>query len=77
MLQLAPHFANLNTPSRVPIMGSIEAGTARDYAVKLRDDAAFYYPIENFYMTDPISRASRTMAECTKAVVCSEKKEAA
>ena len=23
-------------------------------------------PIDNFYMTDPISRASETMAECTE-----------
>jgi NADH-quinone oxidoreductase subunit G len=27
-------------------------------------DAPFEPPIKNFYMTDPISRASRTMAEC-------------
>jgi len=27
-------------------------------------DAPFETPIRNFYMTDPISRASRTMAEC-------------
>jgi NADH-quinone oxidoreductase subunit G len=27
-------------------------------------DASFETPIKNFYMTDPISRASRTMAEC-------------
>ncbi|MDZ4736356.1 MAG: NADH-quinone oxidoreductase subunit NuoG [Rhodospirillaceae bacterium] len=33
--------------------GSVEAG-------------AFTYPIDNFYMTDPISRASPTMAECTR-----------
>ena len=31
--------------------------------------AAFAYPIQNFYMTDPISRASATMAECTEAFV--------
>ncbi|MEX2201558.1 MAG: molybdopterin-dependent oxidoreductase, partial [Dongiaceae bacterium] len=30
------------------------------------DATAFVYPIENFYMTDPISRASSTMAECTR-----------
>jgi len=30
---------------------------------------AFAYPIANFYMTDPISRASATMAECTEAFV--------
>lgn len=30
---------------------------------------AFASPIENFYMTDPISRASETMAECTQTFV--------
>jgi NADH-quinone oxidoreductase subunit G len=30
-------------------------------------DAPFEPPIRNFYMTDPISRASRTMAECMAA----------
>jgi NADH-quinone oxidoreductase subunit G len=30
-------------------------------------EAAFVSPIDNYYMTDPISRASKTMAECTKA----------
>ena len=29
------------------------------------DTALFRSPIDNFYMTDPISRASKTMAECT------------
>lgn len=35
-------------------------------------DAAFVSPIENFYMTDPISRASETMAECTRAILDAE-----
>ena len=30
------------------------------------DDAPFVTPIENFYMTDPIGRASETMALCTR-----------
>ncbi|MGC2523069.1 MAG: hypothetical protein WA417_10600, partial [Stellaceae bacterium] len=29
------------------------------------DAAAFAYPIADFYRTDPISRASVTMAECS------------
>ncbi len=33
------------------------------------DNAAFDYPIRNYYMTDPISRASATMARCTEAFV--------
>jgi NADH-quinone oxidoreductase subunit G len=31
------------------------------------DAAPFVMPIRNFYMTDPISRASETMAKCTEA----------
>ena len=32
-------------------------------------DAPFECPIANFYMTDPISRASETMGECTRVVI--------
>ena len=32
-------------------------------------DAPFTSPISNFYMTDPISRASATMAACTTTFV--------
>ena len=31
--------------------------------------SAFEYPIDNYYQTDPISRASRTMAQCTQEFV--------
>ncbi len=31
------------------------------------ENAAFRYPIANFYMTDPISRSSVTMAKCAEA----------
>ena len=33
------------------------------------DPAPFGLPIANYYMTDPISRASPTMAECTEALI--------
>ncbi len=36
------------------------------------DPAAFVSPIDNYYMTDPISRASATMAECTRVYVKGE-----
>ncbi len=39
--------------------------------VKL-DDAPFDDVIKNFYMTDPISRVSKTMAECTRTIVNKE-----
>jgi NADH-quinone oxidoreductase subunit G len=32
-------------------------------------DAPFIYPIDNYYMTDPISRVSKTMAQCTRDVL--------
>jgi NADH-quinone oxidoreductase subunit G len=38
------------------------------------DAAPFALPISNFYMTDPISRASLTMAQCTEAFVDSQRK---
>ena len=33
------------------------------------DPAPFALPIANYYMTDPISRASETMAECTEVLI--------
>ncbi len=30
------------------------------------DSEPFVSPIDNFYMTDPISRASETMAKCVE-----------
>jgi NADH-quinone oxidoreductase subunit G len=36
----------------------------------------FDYPIENFYRTDAISRASKTMAQCTELVLKHDKKAA-
>ncbi|WP_029014787.1 NADH-quinone oxidoreductase subunit NuoG [Niveispirillum irakense] len=59
MAQANPVFATLDR--LVPaVWGPFgQAGTVAD--------AHFASPIENFYMTDPISRASQTMAQCTEA----------
>lgn len=38
----------------------------------LIDDARFEPLITNFYMTDPISRVSKTMAECTRLVLAEQ-----
>ena len=35
----------------------------------------FDYPVKNYYMTDPISRASRTMAQCTEEFVLGTKQK--
>ncbi len=37
----------------------------------------FDYPIHNFYMSDPISRTSKTMAECTESLRQTREKKAA
>ena len=39
------------------------------------DAAGFDYPVKNYYMTDPISRASQTMARCTEEFVTGEAKK--
>ena len=36
------------------------------------DDAPFVSPLSNYYMTDPISRASETMAVCTETFLAAE-----
>ena len=36
------------------------------------DDAPFVNPVANYYMTDPISRASETMAVCTETFMTSD-----
>jgi NADH-quinone oxidoreductase subunit G len=36
------------------------------------DPARFAYPVANYYMTDPVTRASVTMAKCTEAFVLTQ-----
>ena len=40
------------------------------------DKAPFKLPIGNFYMTDPITRASKVMADCTEAFLKSGREKA-
>ena len=39
------------------------------------DDAPFASPLSNYYMTDPISRASETMAVCTETFLAAEARD--
>jgi NADH-quinone oxidoreductase subunit G len=67
MIKAAPHFAQVNEvipaawPNTVPKGDGVRISSAppEDY-------------IANFYMTDPISRASKTMAECTRDILGQE-----
>ncbi|MGJ3258809.1 MAG: NADH-quinone oxidoreductase subunit NuoG [Rhodospirillales bacterium] len=61
-----PNFLGIDSISAAP-WG--EFGTAGAVT-----SAPFTSPIENFYMTDPISRASETMAKCTETFLGSQEK---
>jgi len=65
MAKASPVFAEIETAHPAATLGALgKAGTI--------DPAAFVSPIDNYYMTDPISRASATMAECTRVYVKGE-----
>ncbi|KAG8781022.1 NADH dehydrogenase (ubiquinone) 78K chain precursor, 5-prime end [Serendipita sp. 405] len=56
-----------NTSPEIALLGLAPLGTkTKDVGVS---GAAFKKPISNFYQTDPISRASVTMAQCTRSFV--------
>jgi NADH-quinone oxidoreductase subunit G len=61
MFKAAPNLQQLGAvaPAKWDGFGTSGAVSAR----------AFHLPISNYYMTDPISRASETMAKCTEAFV--------
>lgn len=65
-----PHFAMLDKIEPAKWGG---VGKAKG---KISDNA-FEYAIKDFYMTDPISRNSRTMAECSARAELRENEEAA
>ncbi|HVM84033.1 MAG TPA: NADH-quinone oxidoreductase subunit NuoG [Candidatus Binatia bacterium] len=66
LYQAKRRFQRLNTTEPAAWEAFGKSGTT--------DATPFESPIANYYMTDPISRASATMAECTEAFVGSRKK---
>ena len=65
LAQLRARMAQAN-----PVFGRVDAITPAGWgpfgAAGAMSDAPFANPVANFYMTDPISRASVTMARCTE-----------
>jgi NADH-quinone oxidoreductase subunit G len=61
MRTACPHFARLDDPETAAWGEFGSAGAM--------DPVPFASPIANFYMTDPVSRASETMAKCTREFV--------
>ncbi len=63
MWQKHPHLARIDTLQR----GAWAPSPPRGISFRI-DNVPFEDLIPNFYMSDPISRASRTMAECTRSL---------
>lgn len=58
MVEAAPHLADIDVVTSAPWAAFGTEGT-------LDEDAGFVNPITNYYLTNPISRSSRIMAECS------------
>jgi NADH-quinone oxidoreductase subunit G len=65
LAEAAPVFRAIDAVSPAEPAPLAAAGTV--------GDAPFVMPIENYYMTDPISRCSPTMAKCTEDFATGEK----
>jgi len=65
LAEVSPTFAAENEGRIVP---ADRRAPARASAGRL-DGTPFASPVKNYYQTDPISRASRTMAECTDVYI--------
>jgi len=61
MAEIRPGFAEVGMIAPAPWRGFGADGPM--------SGDAFVSPVENFYMTDPISRASETMADCARAIL--------
>jgi NADH-quinone oxidoreductase subunit G len=70
MVTINPVFSELDTVKAGEVI--LELGKMKDF----KSDY-FTYPIANFYMTDPISRSSKTMAECSRVILHERKVKAA
>ncbi|MFQ6019014.1 MAG: NADH-quinone oxidoreductase subunit NuoG, partial [Kiloniellaceae bacterium] len=68
LIEVNPVFAAVDQVAPAPWGPFGEAGPV--------DPAPFGAAVENFYMTDPISRASETMARCTEELVLGRRRKA-
>src|SRR5260221_2126696 len=68
LLQLRQRLYQIN--ARFQRLNTIEAGSWQKFGADAPVEAkAFGRAINNYYMTDPISRSSETMAQCTEAFI--------
>ncbi len=71
MIERAPHLAQID--EIVPAAWLAAPAAWRGVNI---DKTSFEETIRNFYMTDPISRVSKTMAECSRVVLAELRKAA-
>ncbi|KAG6907251.1 hypothetical protein DXG01_009704 [Tephrocybe rancida] len=69
--EIAPHLVRYDITERTsPAIAQLGLSALAQKGVGSKiSGAIFKKPIDNFYQTDPISRASKTMADCTRAFV--------
>jgi len=70
MAQIAPHFSRLGSlePANFFSQGAALAASTLGAAGSTAELRPELLHLEDFYMTDPVSRASQTMAKCIQAV---------
>ena len=69
IMQIAPQFSSIDEIVPASLKATSSSGVIQS--------TSLHYPISNFYRTDVISRASKTMAECTQEMLADKSKEAA
>jgi NADH dehydrogenase (ubiquinone) Fe-S protein 1 len=67
LAEVAPHFARLTTVEAPVWLNGQYVKALAAQAAAAPADGVLKSPIDNFFMTDAISRASQTMAKCVQA----------
>jgi len=73
LIQQAPHFGEIDAISAANVEDIKRLG---DSSKRTHAGEGFVLPISNFYLSNPIARASKTMAECSALFVTNETKQA-
>ncbi|KAF4607718.1 NADH dehydrogenase (ubiquinone) 78K chain precursor, 5-prime end [Pleurotus pulmonarius] len=71
MWEISPSLVRYDVTEKTSVdvaLAGLKSLSSKTTGAKITGEA-FQKPIENFYQTDPISRASVTMAQCTRAFV--------
>jgi NADH dehydrogenase (ubiquinone) Fe-S protein 1 len=70
LASIAKSVPSIKSIGKVPVKGSLQNNFSKSNTFSISPMSS---SVENFYMTDPISRASSTMAKCTELLVGDDK----